>query len=94
MLRVLINLPCLYPKMNTHTKPYHYGMSLSALDWNEHVDREATSHDSQSAEHYRRHRGTRVLKKKSVAFVQDIWVSIIEQNMSDRPAEEDSLVSV
>ena len=34
------------------------------------------------------------LEKKSVAFVQDIRMSIIEQNMSDRPAEEDSLVGV
>ena len=74
---------------------YDMRMGLAVLDWNEHVDREATSHnDRQSAEHYRRRRGTRVLKKKSFGFVQDIWTSIIEQNMSDRPAEEDSLVSV
>ena len=45
MLRVLLNLPCLSPKMNTHTKPYHYGMLLSAMDWNEHFDREVTSHN-------------------------------------------------
>ena len=44
-LRVLINLPCLSPKMNTHTKPYHYGMRLSAMDWNEHFDRDVTSHN-------------------------------------------------
>ena len=74
---------------------YDMRMGLAVLDWNEHVDREATSHnDRQSAEHYRRRRGTRVLKKKSFGFVQDIWTSIIEQNMADRPAEEDSSVSV
>ena len=37
-------------------------------------------------------------EKKSVPFVlpfvQDIRMSIIKQNMSDRPAEEDSLVGV
>ena len=33
-------------------------------------------------------------ENKSFGFVQYIWMSIIEHNMSDRPAEEDSLVSV
>ena len=106
MLRVLINLPCLSPKMNTHTKPYHYDMRLSAMDWNEHFDREVTSHNDRVVGS-RGGGGVGVFvcvlqaaswnsgpEKKSVAFVQDIRMLIIEQNMSDRPAEEDSLVGV
>lgn len=68
---------------------YELRMDLAVLDWNEHVDRESTSHyQRQSAEHHRRRRGQRVLKKKSFQFVHDIWVHVVHQYKCDELSDD------
>lgn len=70
---------------------YELRMGLAVLDWNEHVDREATSISNRmSAEHHRQQRGRRVLPAKSFRFVQDIWTYAVDQCdfPNEIPAEE------
>jgi hypothetical protein len=71
-------------KTNIH---YDLRMALAVLDWNEHVDRPATSFCvRQDAAHQRRQRGARVLKPKTFEFVDDIWRHLVDQ---DRPFTPD-----
>ena len=71
-------------------KRVHYGdtmfelrAALAVLDWNEHVDRPYTSiHRSISANRPRQHRGSKVYKKKTYSFVNDIW-DLVVQVVSD-----------
>jgi hypothetical protein len=69
------------PKRIHFKSKLHYEMrvGLTVLDWNEHVDREASSHNNRlSAEHHRRQGGQRVLRPKEYRLVQDIWIHTVD----------------
>ena len=67
---------------------------MAVLDWKEHMDHEAISHKTDKVLSITA--GGMELRswKKSLGIVQGIWTSIIEQNIFDRPADEDSLVNI
>lgn len=74
---------------------YEMRMGLAILDWNEHVDRDVTSHyHRQAAENHRQRRGRRTLTVKTFGFVQDIWSAAVGQCNADeeemQEADEDS----
>ena len=53
---------------------YALRLNLAILDWNEHVDREATSHQKYvRAKNPRSQAPTRVLSRKQFNFVDILW---------------------
>lgn len=57
---------------------YKTRSQLTVLDWNEHVDRAFTSvYHRMSAKHNRRNHGKKKYKKKTYAFVEELWELIV-----------------
>ena len=58
---------------------YKMRYNLCILDWNEHVERPFTSISKRrmSVEHSRRQKGSKVYKKKTFRFVQDLWNDLL-----------------
>ena len=66
-------------RIHFHTEMYQLRFAMTILDWNEHVDRPATSiHHYMQAGNINNRQGYRVLSKKTNLFVGEIWAEFVE----------------
>ena len=66
---------------------YLIRMGLTILDWNEHVDRPATSVQYYVQPGNVNPQGTRILSSKTNNFVHDVWTEFLEVLLGDEPAD-------
>lgn len=77
-------------RIHFRTEMYDVRMGLAILDWNEHVDRPATSiSHHMHAGNMNNRQGTRVLGKKTNRFVGEVWQTFVELLLQGGDEQDD-----